>query len=109
MAMTSWKVPDIADAEVAGLVIELRIDHSDPAFAADHIGPLRGIGMPMQFAHCAWRERHEHPGKSGRNRELGDICLTRPAARPRLADWGASQVEREAVRMSWRWRLCASW
>jgi hypothetical protein len=82
-------------AEIRDLGFALRIDRGDAARPGRHIGPLRGVAVPMQFAKPARRELHQHARDLLRNRKFGDRRLLRPAAIPGL---GRARTERKPER-----------
>jgi hypothetical protein len=98
MAVPAREVPDVARAEIDDLGMALRIDGGDAALAADHVGPFRRVGVPVQFAHRAGSKRHQHAGELLRHRELHHRRLLGPAAVPRLRRDGAEpEAERRQL------------
>ena len=94
------EIPYIAGGEVSDLRLAFRVDGGDPALSLDHIGPFRGIGVPVQLAQPAGNERHQHAGELFRHRKFRNRRFFRPAAVPGL---GRDRTELEAE----RWQLGA--
>jgi len=95
VAEPAREIPDVAGIEVDDLRLALRVDGGNAALALDDIGPLRRIGVPVQFAQAPGDERHQHAGDRLRHREVHHRRLFRPAAVPRF---GRDRAEPEAER-----------
>ncbi len=110
--MAAWKIPDVAGVEVGDFGMPLRIDRSDPAAPVEHIGPLCGIGVPMELAQSAGRELHQDTRELLRHRKFRDGRLLGRAAVERFRRLRAERETkrrqlsaRERRRRGAEWRL----
>ena len=95
VAVAAREIPDVAGGEVEHFGMRLRVDRGDATAALEHIGPFRGVGVPVQFAQRTGRKLHQHAGELFGHRKFRDGRFFRPAA---LVVLDRLRTEREAER-----------
>ena len=65
MTISTRKVPDIARVERVDIRRSVWMEDRGAAGTADDVGPLGGIGVPVQLSDCAGAQPHRDTGDAG--------------------------------------------